>query len=51
MYQNSEQADAATPQCCEIIPPENLREIFENYQKVAGYQVDLVNKHAERKGA
>lgn len=35
----------------EIIPPEKLREIFENYQKVAGYHVDLVNKHAERKDA
>jgi hypothetical protein len=33
----------------EIIPREKLREIF--YQKVAGYHVDLVNKHAERKGA
>jgi len=35
----------------EIIPPEKLREIFETYQKVAGYHVDLVNQHAERKGA
>jgi 2-polyprenyl-6-methoxyphenol hydroxylase-like FAD-dependent oxidoreductase len=35
----------------EIIPPEKLREIFETYQKVAGYHVDLVNRHAERKDA
>ena len=35
----------------EIIPPEKLREIFENYQKVAGFHVDIVNRYAERKDA
>ncbi|MBV9629579.1 MAG: hypothetical protein JO230_15895, partial [Xanthobacteraceae bacterium] len=30
----------------DIIPPEQLREIFANYQKTAGYHVDLVGKRS-----
>ncbi len=28
----------------EVIPPDQLRQIFADYQKVAGYHVDIVNK-------
>ncbi len=28
----------------DVVPPETLREIFANYQKVAGYHVDVVGK-------
>lgn len=28
----------------DVVPPEKLREIFANYQKVAGYHVDVVSK-------
>ncbi len=34
----------------DVIPPEQLREIFANYQKVAGYHVDVVGKQLANKG-
>lgn len=34
----------------DIIAPDKLREIFENYQKVAGYHVDVVGKQPANKG-
>ena len=35
----------------DVITQDEMKAIFESYQKVAGYHVDLVNKHAERKDA
>jgi 2-polyprenyl-6-methoxyphenol hydroxylase-like FAD-dependent oxidoreductase len=35
----------------DVIAPEKLREIFENYQKVAGYHVDVVGKQLANKDA
>jgi 2-polyprenyl-6-methoxyphenol hydroxylase-like FAD-dependent oxidoreductase len=32
----------------DVIAPEKLREIFENYQKVAGYHVDVVGKGQQK---